>query len=478
MAIDGRRMRNGRSLRGSRAGTLSIAAGCALLVALGGTSPTARGEDPGAPRGGAPAMDGNPAPAPPAGGEDGDADLQERIGRAIEKGVAWLRAKQPSDGCWGTRITGPQAYDGSTDMYTYPSGLTALAVYTLLKCKAPPEDDAVVRGLGWLQRNHRIPGTSYETSMTLLAVTATADPDKKAKDSRAAGDRVKLTTENRTWALELKDGLLARRAPDAWRYCGKGDSMPGGDQDLSSTQLAVLALFAADRCGIRVDGRVWAGVVRWALTLQQKDGPAMERAVGADAAGRAPSGPPSRYAPPSPPASYRARGFVYTLDPAGVSTARERTPTGSMTACGVGTLVTARYVLQSHADAAWKSLDAKAIDQSIQDGLAWLDLYWHPSENPPHDVGIYHVYYLYCVERAMDLLGAPRLGKRCWYAEMARALVAKQKDDGSFDTKSSHWPSAYLDTCFALLFLERATRGAIPVPVVTGDPAAPPGPGK
>ena len=46
----------------------------------------------------------------------------------------------------------------------------------------------------------------------------------------------------------------------------------------------------------------------------------------------------------------------------------------------------------------------KKVDQAIYDGLAWLDRNWSSFSNPRSRYG-YHIYYLYCMERAMDILG-------------------------------------------------------------------------
>jgi hypothetical protein len=40
---------------------------------------------------------------------------------------------------------------------------------------------------------------------------------------------------------------------------------------------------------------------------------------------------------------------------------------------------------------------------------------------------------------------------------MARELVGRQRDQGYWDSDSTHKPGEVLDTCFALLFLRRST---------------------
>ena len=82
-------------------------------------------------------------------------------------------------------------------------------------------------------------------------------------------------------------------------------------------------------------------------------------------------------------------------------------------------------------------------------------------------LGQWHYYYLYGLERACVIAGKRYLGDHEWYLEGARLLVDAQRDDGSWssgqrtqfappDGASAAAP-AIVDTCFALLFLQRAS---------------------
>lgn len=66
----------------------------------------------------------------------------------------------------------------------------------------------------------------------------------------------------------------------------------------------------------------------------------------------------------------------------------------------------------------------------------------------PKIAGVY--YYLYSLERAGTLFGTEVMGRYVWYPEGARFLLENQGPDGSWGTRTSH-------TCFAILFLRRAT---------------------
>jgi hypothetical protein len=413
-------------------------------------------------------------PAPPAATEDPDDQppeaLQTRINAAIKNGVAWLTKRQGANGWWGDlKEPGAETYTGSKDGYSTPAGPTALSLYALLKCDVPLGDPAIKRGFDWLRKNQRTEGSAYEVSATLLAVTATADPFKKVRASQAAKEKVRLVGEWRTWATDLVKKLMSMRSRQGgWRYWPGNDARGGGPQDTSSTQFAVLALLAADRCELPVPAAAWTGAIDVVLAQQSESGVTHPRAVrprpsSKDGASKKKDSPP----PPRDDESGtdHARGFAY-IQKGGVGE-RDRTPTGAMTSCGVGTLLMARYALTKRHAKVWATVDAARVQSSIYDGFAWLDLNWHPSENPgAHQ--FYDIYYQYCVERAMDLAGASRLGKRLWYVEMAEHLVTAQDANGMWNSKSTHADSPVLDTSFALLFLQRATRGGIPFPTVTG----------
>lgn len=70
-------------------------------------------------------------------------------------------------------------------------------------------------------------------------------------------------------------------------------------------------------------------------------------------------------------------------------------------------------------------------------------------------------YWLYAVERAGIFYGTEMLGGHEWYVEGARMLLEAQKPDGSWMTPGAD--HAIWDTCFAILFLRRATRPLVDV---------------
>ena len=67
-------------------------------------------------------------------------------------------------------------------------------------------------------------------------------------------------------------------------------------------------------------------------------------------------------------------------------------------------------------------------------------------------------YGLYALERAGILYGTESIGPIKWYPAGAGALINAQKPDGSWGRDSEEWHGRTWDTCFAILFLRKATR--------------------
>lgn len=431
----------------------------ALGLTLGSGRHDLRAEDPPKP----PAQGGGAGDPPDDEPDDffqGETSFgPKQVSIAIDKGVAWLLKKQDSEGSWGD-MWGGTAYGGGGGGggRVYQAGPTSLALYTLLKCKVPAKDPKIVKGFKWLKDNWEVPGTSYEVSMTLLAITATADSAKTLAASAKGNAKEKLTGPMRGWAQQLVNELLERRQSNGgWRYNMppkyNAAPPPGGEEDLSSTQLATLALFGAYRCGIKVPDKVWEGILSFALSQQDAEGPEV----------------PQEDPVTKKKETWHARGFAYIK---GMEDPEEGQATGSMTACGVGCLMMARYILsdEGRKKAQWDARsDAAKVQDAVQDGLAWLEMNWSPFDNPKKErMNIYHIYWLYSFERMMDVIGRQRLGQHMWYSEMGQQILNRQNSDGHWKTGTTLEPQDTLDTCFSLLFLKRATKGAIPNPSITG----------
>jgi hypothetical protein len=460
---------------------LPLVLACGLLAP--GGSP-AFGEDPAKPAPTDAGMGGDGGGAEPAVDpllDDplNDAELvgplKDRINKAIDKAVPWLLSRQKGDGSWGALdVDKMGVYGGKGGKpYSHPAGFTALALYTLLKCKYPPDHPQVKKGFAWLDKHHRRPQGSYETAVALLAVCATADPNKSTKMSeRKRGEiREKLSGPNRKWAQDLVEHLKRKHeGRRGWRYqIIEGTAKAtrpehNGNEDSSSTQLVALSLFAADRCGIAVPSQIWHDILGFALDQMEDDGPLHDRAVYSSKEVRKEG---------DAPVKDKARGSAYMKKS---PDAEENSAYGSVTACGLASLQIARFVLEQKGDPKWKKDEAlrQRVQTAIYDSVAWIDLNWKPFSNPRHANDRHPSYWLYSVERGMDLIGAKRLGGKMWYQAMAEQWLGRQSDKGSWDSNATYPPSDLMDTCWVLLFLRRSTSGVIEYPDITDISNEPP----
>jgi hypothetical protein len=375
--------------------------------------------------------------------------FQDQVNRAIDKGVEWLKKSCDPYGNFGL-IGGDVTYSGSTSVYRYPHGCTALALLTLLKCGVAPDDEVVKRGFAYIDRCGRIPETTYEIAALIMAIEARTNQIKRerkleagrrirAKPGQEVDVRVKLPRKDFIWVKDLTKALLGRWKDGGWRY-GRAAAVKGGTHDMSNTQLAMLALYTASRCGVKIPSNLLRSTILWTLDQQEDTGPEHERFV--------PRTNDREYAAPID----HARGWAYIK---GSESARDARVTGTMTTGGILVLVTARAILKAQSLSVLKPLISR-VDRGILDGIAWLDKHWRIDKNPPGP-GSYHTMYLYGLERVGDLLRVHLIGEHEWYREGAEWLVPRQVADGRWYATDTHKPHNLLNTCFALLFLEKAS---------------------
>lgn len=338
----------------------------------------------------------------------------EATAAAIERGLAFLLARQNRDGSWDA-----QMHERNVPHHDYRNGPTALVLYTLLKCKLRRDHPAIQRALAYLTT--ATPERTYALSVQLQALAALEDE--------------RLLPRIQELTKRLLDARVERKG--GWEYPG----FTPGMVDLSNTQYAALGLRAAASAGVKVPLAVWSGLAQCALEFQEKPY-AVEVA---QAAGETGTG------------KREIAGFAYKTD-------RSSAPSASMTAAGIATLTIATQGLGKQIDADL----ARRAERARAQGLAWLATHWSVSENAGGD-SVWLYYYLYGLERIAALLELEHIGGHGWYSEGATQLLKLQKGDGSwsrdFDTAWPPQPFSNGNTCFALLFLTRATAprtGAAP----------------
>src|SRR5262245_45791593 len=88
------------------------------------------------------------------------AHANDKIERAVERGVNILRQSQRSDGCFGQ----------------YGAGSTALAALALLECGVKTDDDIIVKARSFV-RDQIIPGNDvYHVSLAIMFLDRLGDP--------------------------------------------------------------------------------------------------------------------------------------------------------------------------------------------------------------------------------------------------------------------------------------------------------------
>ncbi len=380
-------------------------------------------------------------------------------------------------GNWSDEITGNHLYDpnGKGAIWCDPTGCTSLSLYALLKSGVPKDDPVVVRAFKWLKTGranavrlgsyivpNEVPSGNYEIAALVLALEARANPHKREAERERdlkfklkSGEKlkldVKLDPEDQAWMRKLLDALVKRRNTGAaWRYGytsqngGIDNAAIRGANDMSISQLTLLALLAGERCGFKQPDSIYLDALQWTLGMQEKTGPDTNRwdpSLKKEDA---------RYAP----LKDHARGFSYVGE---TGNEEEKKATGSMTCCGLANIVICTSILEAReCKQLTPELHAKA-ETAWWDGVAWMDSNWNVGNNI--NSSHYHYYYLYCLERACDLKRVNILAGRPWYNEGAQVLVDEQLNSrsGAWTKKDGKEPCDVLDTCFALLFLNRAT---------------------
>lgn len=297
-------------------------------------------------------------------------------------------------------------------------------------------NQAIDKGVDWLLDEQQLDGSwnfhdegTYPAGTTALAVYTLAKsgvPGDHAAIRRALlylGKRPIHRTYELSCALlafeALGDGAhrervapLARALVDTQLATGLW-AYPDGLADLSNTQYALLGLRAAARCGFEVPPRTLKKALDEVVRLQDSYG-----------------------------------GFPYrkSLD-----------ATGSMTAAGLGCVLVCAELLE--AGNRLSPADAPRADAARNRGFAWLEKHFSVTENrepalAKKENDRWKLYYLYGLERVGGLGHVEKFGEHDWYREGAAHLVGAQEAKGAW---GNGYAEAVSSTCFALLFLNRAT---------------------
>ena len=340
-----------------------------------------------------------------------DMALQPQVEAAIGRGVDWLLSMQLRDGSW------------RHVQYGFVAGQTALCAYTLLRAGLPVDHPSVVRAFAFLDQI--VPLETYTAGLMTLAYEATRDPARLPRIKTCLA-KILEWNERGQWGY-----------PNAFENDFRKWLGVKSNPDLSNTQYAVLGMRAAQHAGAEVPDKAWIEVLERTLTLQE-DPREVDAYVESGKTGMA---------------KVQVAGFRYSIG---------STASGSMTAAGL-------CVVRMCRDALGAKLRGKlAVDsqRALQLGLAWIEREFNLEDNPGGSKG-WQYYYIYGLERVGTLLGVESFGTHRWYVEGAEWLLKKQDKEGtwsvggSFGIGGSHSSQEEADTCFAILFLKRASRPTV-----------------
>lgn len=214
------------------------------------------------------------------------------------------------------------------------------------------------------------------------------------------------------WIEERADDLIS------WQLHNGGWAYPEGHWDFSTSQFAALGLRAAAEAGAEIPEEVWRDMIDLCLDNQAR--------------------PNNKRLP------LRA-GFSYYPG--------YHVPTGSMTTAGLTVMAIAREQLGER----MKRTVAPKVEEAIQLSLQFLQEDFTTAINPHYNQN-WRYYWLYGVERVGALLNFEKLGHHDWYQAGASFLVWDQGGKGQWSTP---WGRSEATTCFALLFLKKATARAV-----------------
>ncbi len=353
---------------------------------------------------------------------------QNQVDTAVGRGVAFLKKAQNPEGTW----PGPR-----------PVEAAALAGMTLLECGLPAADPVLVKAANYVRKNVPTMNNTYGISLYILFLNKLNDQEDKSRIKDLALRLVMGQTPNGGWTYncpilptreqDLLVNLLQDLGKKSWpelkkevpglikglppalhslallRDPNQGENFYREGGDNSNTQFALLALWAARNQKLPVDPTLQL-VVRRFRNSQNADGSWFY----ANKSNASPGGLPTMTC-----AGLLALAVGYGLPAAG----SERTDPKKDQAI----------------DKAIKHL-AKAIG----------------GRNPRGKPRMLEMYFLWSVERVGVLYHLKTIADKEWYYWGMDILLANQNANGSWHAGIGHGSDPVLDSCFALLFLQRA----------------------
>lgn len=330
------------------------------------------------------------------------------IDAAIAKAIEWLWTQQEPSGLWPFK-TAPDA-KGQVRSITgsrWPPGEHAMVMMALEYADTPVDDKRFQKGLKVLleldiEKNYII---------SCRVVTLAHLYHRSAKEKHP-GLRAALKRD--------VDQLVANQGKiGGWRY--GGPPSPPRAIDFSNTQLVILALSEAAKCGIEVPQEAMFRAHQRIVEDQKADGGWNYGCYGgADVPNRGPSEP-----------SY-----------------------GNMTAACVASLYLTEEFLTGGLGCPCRGgrsgRGKDIVGDTLEKGMAWLNKEFSATTSPK---GYHYYYWIYQAERVGIATGFRYFGTHDWYREICAHVLPTQGADGRFGRN-------VVDTSFVILFL---VKGRAPI---------------
>ncbi len=288
------------------------------------------------------------------------------------------------------------------EMAEYPGGVTSLVTLALLTAGVEPSHPKMQKSLDHIR------GLKLEKTYTVALQTMALAAGEPRRD-------LPLIQANANWLQRVQIKMGERAG--SWSY-GEAPVIAG---DNSNTQFAVLGLHEAERAGARVDPEVWKLAADYYRKTQNPDG---------------------------------SWGYQPQLN-----------GTGSMTSAGIGAwVICSERVADPTArieNGAPQCCLPPPRDDVLEQAVVWMGRNFSVQRNPGAGSGggLWHLYYLYALERVGRLTARRFLGEHDWFREGAELLVSQQ------DPFSHHWQgrghaedNPHIATALALLFLSKGRR--------------------
>lgn len=351
--------------------------------------------------------------------------LQHEIQRAIDRGLAWLKTNQNSNGSWSNEDQ---------------PALTALALLAFQGDPSPSstsEPSHVAKAYSYLESCVQPDGSifkkkqllTHNTALSLLALNA-----RKTQRSEQA------ISKGRQFLIGLQNDTGEPGKADTIFDGGVGYGSKYEHSDMANTLSALEALYhtrqaKGDSPTTRQTDLDWKAAIHFLQNCQNLSSANKQPWVSEEAGNRG--------------------GFVYYP---GHSMAGETNLNG-------------RVALRSYGSASYAGLlsyiyaDLKADDPRVAAVSDWLKANFTLEENPGMGPqGLY--YYYHTMAKALTAIGTDKLvtnsGKAFeWRGELALRLMNLQKRDGSWVNDNARWweNDPVLVTSYAILTLEMIHRG-------------------